>query len=238
MRKSILFLIVLTSLACARGAAAEAPRGRLLELHSCELYAGGCIVSSEAPLGGRHMLRAWNFTGGTFGGVKLAGLQVAVLQSGSENLACPGSVADHAVVYLPQDASASQREALLSWAKAGLADPAGAQLQLRTVPMRFARTESGYAFSAGNAISVKTASLESCEKGGCGEALWYEPRTPTTAFAVAVDQSSRIAEPLLKLKWIDAGKRNIFLGSFGDPASAKNVFVTAADLCGPAGQWF
>ena len=43
----------------------DQPRGSLMEVHSCELYAGGCVVSSEATLGGRYMLRAWNFTGGT-----------------------------------------------------------------------------------------------------------------------------------------------------------------------------
>ncbi|HVV71875.1 MAG TPA: hypothetical protein VHI52_10310, partial [Verrucomicrobiae bacterium] len=59
---------LLCGLAIALGStlhAATVPRGTLIELHSCELYAGGCIVSSESTLGGRYMLRAWNFSGGT-----------------------------------------------------------------------------------------------------------------------------------------------------------------------------
>src|SRR5262245_33255439 len=81
----------------------DQPRGSLMEVHSCELYAGGCVVSSEATLGGRYMLRAWNFTGGSFGGAELAGLQVALLESSSDNLAASKTAADRAVVYLPEN---------------------------------------------------------------------------------------------------------------------------------------
>src|SRR5213596_2956978 len=87
MKKIILSFLALSSLCLTRVFAADEPRGSVLELHSCELYAGGCVVSSEATLGGRYMLQAWNFTGGAFAGTPLAGLQVAALHSGSQNLA-------------------------------------------------------------------------------------------------------------------------------------------------------
>src|SRR6266700_1964019 len=92
--------------------AGDQPRGNLVELHSCELYAGGCVVSSEATLGGRYMLRAWNFTGGGFGGSDFSGLRLALLQTSSENLAADKTSADHSVVYLPPDATRGQRQAL------------------------------------------------------------------------------------------------------------------------------
>ncbi len=44
--------------------AGENPHGDLLELHSCQLYIGGCIASSESPQDGKYLLRVWNFTGG------------------------------------------------------------------------------------------------------------------------------------------------------------------------------
>src|SRR5208337_4019135 len=98
--------------------ASEAPRGNLLELHSCALYAGGCVVSSQATLGGRYLLRAWQFTGGDFAATDFAGLEVALLQVSSENLANPESDPGDAVAYLPQNATPAQREALLAWLKA------------------------------------------------------------------------------------------------------------------------
>ena len=75
--KSVLLLTTLVGYG-SRLLAADVPRGTVLELHSCELYAGGCVISSQATLEGRYLLTAWKFTGGRFRGIDLAGLQAAV----------------------------------------------------------------------------------------------------------------------------------------------------------------
>jgi hypothetical protein len=231
--------LLLTGFSCFLGGkalASDAPRGRLLELHSCELYAGGCIVSSQATLGGRYMLRAWDFTGGTFAGTDLRGLQLAVLQSSSENLAEPDSAPGQAVAYLPASATVAQRQALLAWLKCSA--PALKKLETRVVPLQFSSEQSDCTFSAGEFLSVRTASLETCQTGSCGEALWYTPRSPTSLFTVAVDSSSKVTEPLLKLTWEDAGKKSVFLARFGEDVTAKELYVSAAELCGTAGKLF
>jgi hypothetical protein len=46
-----------------------------------------------------------------------------------------------------------------------------------------------------------------------------------------------VNEPLLKMKWDDAGARSVFLGKFGEEKT-ENLFVTTADLCGPAEKLF
>ena len=233
--------LLLAGLACLLShnvSAADQPRGNLLELHSCELYAGGCIVSSEATLGGRYMLRVWDFTSGTGCGSQFAGLQVALLQTASENIAAPDTDSSRAVVYLPNTATATQREALVTWLKSSQPELNVVQLRTRVVPMQFTKTDSGYSFSAGDFLSVRTAPREACETGACGEALWYTPRTSTSVFTVAVDRSSKVNEPLLQLKWEDAGKRSVFLAKFGEPAPAKNIFVSSAELCGPSSKAF
>ena len=213
--------------------AGEAPRGSLLELHSCELFAGGCVVSAESTMGRHYMLRAWDFTGGEFNGTDLKGLQVAVLQSAPENLAAQDARSSgEAVVYLPQTATRTQRDALLAWLESSQKDFHPTRLQTRVVPLQFAKSEKSFAFSAGNFVSVKTASFDSCPIGSCGDALWYEPRTPTSLFTVAVNDGSHVTEPLLKLKWNDADRRTIFLGRFGEPDTAKNLYVTMSELCG------
>jgi hypothetical protein len=222
----------LVALTTAPVLAEDQPRGQFLELHSCELYAGGCIVSSEATLGGRYMLRAWDFSGGAYRGTDLAGLQLAVLQFSSQNLASPEAEPGQAVVYLPEAATASQRAALLGWLKSNQAELDAKHLQTRVVPLRFTKNPSGYSFAAGSIISVETAPLEACQTGGCGEALWYTPRTASTLFTVAVDRASQVNEPLLKLKWTDAGKRNVFLARFGGEAPGNGLYVSTAELCG------
>ena len=210
------------------------PRGNLLELHSCALYAGGCVVSSEATLEGRYMLRAWNFTSGTFNGTSLSGLGVAVLQSSSDNLAIPESKSGDAVIYLPQGATRAQLDALVAWLKSSQPDFHPATACTRVVPLGFTRSQTGDTFSAGDFISVKASSFARCQAFACGESLWYQPRSVTSLFTVAEDQGSQITEPLLELKWADAGKRSVFLARFGEPVAAKSLYVTLADLCSSA----
>src|ERR1043166_9854591 len=53
--KKLMFAFVGMVFVSARTlAAADQPRGNLVELHSCELYAGGCVVSSEATRSEEH----------------------------------------------------------------------------------------------------------------------------------------------------------------------------------------
>lgn len=230
--------MILTSLSLCAAFADDQPRGSLMEVHSCELYAGGCVVSSEATLGGRYMLRAWNFSTGSFAGADFSGLQLAVLESSPDNLAAAKSTSDRAVVYLPQNATSAQRKALLGWLKSNSPELKAARLQTRVAPLRLEKSENGYQFSAGDAISVSASTSAACGMGSCGEELWYTPRSTTTVFTVVANRSSHVSEPWLKLKWDDAGKRSVFLAKFGESASAKELYVTAADFCGTEAKLF
>jgi hypothetical protein len=238
MKKLTFLAAILGCFGLYSASANDQPRGSLMEVHSCELYAGGCVVSSEATLGGRYMLRAWNFSGGSFAGTDLAGLQVALLESSSDNLAASKTTADHAIVYLPESATANQRKTLLAWLKSNAPELKSAKLQTRVAPLRLEKSGNGYEFSAGNTVSVSASSSAACDMGSCGEELWYTPRSTTTVFTVVANRSSHVSEPSMKLKWDDAGKRSVFLAKFGETASAKEIYVTAADFCGTEAKLF
>lgn len=185
------------------------------------------------------MLRAWHFTGGSFNGIDLAGLNLVVLQSSSDNLATPEAHRGSVAVYLPTNSSAKQREAMLAWLKSWQKDLGSiASFQIRNVPLEFCKTDTGYSVKAGDFVSVDTAPLESCATGACGEALWYAPRAQTSVFTVAVDRSSKVHEPLLKLTWNEGGRRSVFLGKFGQETRSENLYVSSTDLCGPTGRLF
>lgn len=237
--KTVALLLAGMGVLLASHARAEQPaQGSLMELHSCELYAGGCIVSSESTLGGRYMVRAWNFKSGTQDGAPLAGLTVAVLQSSPENLAEPKSVGGDVVVYLPKSANPQQQQALVAWLKQSQPDLRSASLRTRIVPLHFSSNNGQCELTAGDFISVSTAPLETCETGACGEALWYTPRTQNQVFTVAVDRVSQVREPMLKLRWRDAGKRSVFLAKFGEAAGTGALYVSSAELCGATGKLF
>lgn len=218
--------------------AADAPRGNLIELHSCELYAGGCIVSSEATLGGRNMLQVWDVTGGSWQGENLGGLQAAVLSTSSGNLAEAETRADNSIVYLPETATKAQRAALLAWLKSS-ATLSEAKIETRVVPVSLRKTLAGVSFTAGKFASVETVPLQECLTMTCGESLWYDPRAATSQFTVAYNVSSQVNEPLLKFKWTDNHTKSVFAGRFGDAPLPKNKFIQFADnWCRPSGLLF
>ena len=52
MKKLAFLSAIFGCLSLCPAFANDQPRGSLMEVHSCELYAADCVVSSEATLGG------------------------------------------------------------------------------------------------------------------------------------------------------------------------------------------
>lgn len=211
--------------------AADRPQGELLELHSCQLYIGGCIASSEATEDGRYLLRAWSFSGGSFEGTSFGGLNVALLETANQNLAMRGAQATESVIYLPQSADSVQSEALLRWLKTTNPELSHLKLYTRTVPMKFNHTAGIVSFSAGDFIQVESKPFEPCGLISCGESLWYTPRSSVTSYTVDVTSKVAVQEPMLALRWIDHGKKNIFECQFGSDATAPTTFVPPRFVC-------
>jgi hypothetical protein len=237
-KKLVIFCFGLSWLATKGATGGDEPQGRLLELHSCEVYAGACMVSSESTTGGRNMLQVWDIAGGSWQGINLKGIQMAVLESASENLALPTARADQAIVYFPKSANPDQRSASLAWLKSRDPQLATAKIQTRTVPISLTSSAGGIRFQAGKFVSVRVAALPDCQNRGCGESLWYEPSTPTSLFSVALNADARVYEPLLSLSWKDFGKRSVFVARFGTGQTAKSRYVESSDWCSPTGLLF
>ncbi len=184
------------------------------------------------------MLRVWNLADGQFGGTDVGGLQLALLQVSGDNLATADAISGRGVLYLPKAATPRQRAALRQWIKSSGFVSSNSSLHERVVPIELKKSGDGYQFSAEGYLSVTTAPLSSCPTGSCGEALWYTPRTGGGVFTVAVNRSSRVSEPLLKLNWDDSGKKSVFLSRFGDETPARNLYVSSVDLCGSGSSLF
>ncbi|HWY75651.1 MAG TPA: DUF1326 domain-containing protein [Verrucomicrobiae bacterium] len=239
LTKKMLSVIAGVSCIAVSSAFAEAlPSGKLIELHSCEVYAGGCTVSSESEQGGKYRLQVWDLAGGSWQGVDLTGLKVAVLASSAENLADQGARVDSSVVYLPKPATAAQRQALLAWLKSSDTYLASSAIQTRVAPISLAAAGDSVKVRIGQVASLETVSLGQCANRSCGEDLWYDPSVPTTRFTVALNKESQVKEPLLKLKWDDHAKRSVFVAHFGDGAPARNLFVSSYDWCGAGNTLF
>jgi hypothetical protein len=214
--------------------AEENLHGDLLELHSCQLYIGGCIASSESPQDGRYLLRVWNFAGGSHTGIALRGLQVALLETSDENLAFRETNPNAAMAYLPQSATPAQTTALLDWLRSTNPELAHLKLLTRTVSMRLSSERGVVSFVAGNSLQMEVRPFQSCGLVSCGESLWYTPRSSTISYTVGITSKSVVNEPTLALRWIDHGKNNVFEGRFGQGTTAPSIFQPPALVCAVA----
>jgi hypothetical protein len=201
--------------------AAEVPSGRIVEVHSVEVYTGGCTASAQATMGGRSMLRVWSFEEGAQEGVELKGLQIAALQVADKNLAFADTQATSAVVYLPRKATDAQRAALVGWLKAANPEIASAPMVEKIAEIKYEQKESRIALSVGEQIALKTREVQKCDAGACGESLWYKPRSKTGCYTVVVNESSSVNEPALSLVWKDNSAKSVFLGQFGPDATPE-----------------
>lgn len=87
--------IFLVSQLCS---AAE-PFGEFVELHSCDLYTGGCTASADSTLLGRQVFRAWSIARGAWNGQDLTHLKV-----------------DHSALEVVASRTSKIRDATLFWA--------------------------------------------------------------------------------------------------------------------------
>lgn len=205
------------------------PRGEVAELHSCELYAGGCVVSAEATIAGHYVLRVWQFDSGTFQGTDLRGLHLALLETGSQNLADKSVAAERAVAYVPQNVAPPQRSALIAWARRNTAAHL-TDSDVKSAPIQMQVNGSDVSVSLGPDAAFSATAAPVCGLSSCGESLWYVPRSEMSAFTVDQLTRSRLVEPSLALHWQDHGRRTLFLGRFGDPVPSNPTGLCGAPL--------
>jgi hypothetical protein len=207
---SVLFCLLFVAAQVCLG---EAPSGEFVELHSCDLYTGGCTASSESTLLGRQLLRVWSISQGTWKNQDLANLKVAVLEIGSKNLAEKGALPERAEIFVPRGLSAAQKEALLSWVDSQAAAPASTPVV--EAEIRYQRLGTVVNATINDSISLSTRAIAKCDSGACGQALWYEPRAQHSGFEVIASQMSNIRDAALNFSWNDHDRPNVFLASFG-----------------------
>jgi len=212
---ALVFSISVLSRLCP---AAE-PFGEFVELHSCDLYTGGCTASAESTLLGRQMFRAWSIERGAWNGQDLAHLKVAVLETGSRNLAERGALSDRAEIFVPRDLSQATREALVSWAVAQHPLPRGTPVIEAEIV--YQRSGQETVVTVGDIVSLTTMPIGRCSSGACGQSLWYEPQVDHSAFEVLASRRSKIRDAALF--WVDHDRPNVFLASFGSNPNAGQL---------------
>ena len=126
------------------------------------------------------MFRVWSIESGEWNGQDLTHLKVAVLETGSKNLAEKGALADTAEIFVPKGLAQAKRDALLSWAVAQ--HPLPRATPMIEVEIIYQRSGQEAAVTVGDTVSLTTMAIGRCSSGACGQALWYEPQVESFRF--------------------------------------------------------
>lgn len=212
-------LALATLLFAAPALAADTPTvtGTYVEARTAEVFAGGCIMNSEAETMGRQAVLAWRVDRGRVGDVAIDGLSVVAALSGTHNLGmremggeAPTEV--KALMYVDDRATGAQREALVAMARRAIGDLAIRVVDVQAVPIAFDRSHHAASVQAGEARLDVEAHIH--HDPSCGAMQWFQPLSRGADAEVGLTRTQVFSGQALGTRWSQRDKRSAFVGTF------------------------
>lgn len=201
----------------AAATAALTVSGTYVEARTAEVFAGGCVMNSEAETMGRQAVLAWRVDRGQVGGVSIDGLSVVAALSGTHNLGmremggqAPTLV--KALMYVDDRATTAQRDALVSMATTAIGDLALRVVDVQAVPIAFERTHHAASVLAGEAQLQVEAHIH--HDPSCGAMQWFHPLSRGANAEVGLTRNQTFTGQALGSRWQQIDKRSAFVGTF------------------------
>jgi hypothetical protein len=212
-----LMLVAAATLLAVPAFAAGPVTGEYVEARTAEVFAGGCIMSSEAETIGRQAVLAWRIDSGIYGGESLEGLTVVAAVSGDRNLGireiggeAPSYV--HAAIYVDERATPAQQRALVDLARELSRDLITEVVETTAVPIRFDNGNDRVTVVAGDARLVIQKRV--AHKPGCGAMKWFTPFTTLDAPTLGLALEHGFSGPALNTRWEAPNRKSAFHGTF------------------------
>lgn len=212
---------VLAVLSLAGSAHAAGMTGEYLEARTCDVYTGPCFANAQMGLAGKEAVMAWKVDEGSWQGVSLNGLGVALVVNAESTLGYDGVFPMQAgqirsVILVDKQADAKQREALVSFVKDKAKDLAGTVKHVEAVPISLSNDhlEGRGVFKAGDLAKIETRALR---KGDCvctNESVFYKPLTEVENASPAYANTLSYQGAGLNNKWTSKNIRSAFLATF------------------------
>jgi hypothetical protein len=192
--------------------------GEYVEARTAEVFAGGCIMNSEAETMGRQALMAWRITTGVFDGVTLDGLTVAAAVAGDRNLGMremggEEPTAVKAIITVDPRANAAQRDALVKLVRQMSKGLITHVVRVDVAPIRFATSPTYVEVSVPDTLML-TVNKEMKHDPSCGAMQWFKPFTALADAAMGVAEELSFDGNGLNTKWSAPNKRSAFFGTF------------------------
>jgi len=193
--------------------------GEYVEARTAEVFAGGCIMNSEAETMGRQALMAWKITSGSLDRVVLDGLTVAAAVAGDRNLGMremggEEPTAVKAIITVDPRATAPQRLALVRLVRELSRGMITDVVRVDTAPIKFATTQNYVEVSVPDQGMQLTVNKEMKHDPSCGAMQWFKPFTVLTQSEMGVAEAHSFSGQGLGTKWSAPGKRSAFFGTF------------------------
>jgi hypothetical protein len=191
--------------------------GSYVEARTAEVFAGGCIMSSEAETIGRQAVLAWRIDQGGFDGQTLDGLRVVAALSGDRNLGireiggeAPSYV--KAVVYVDDRATPAQQRALATLARSLSRGLISDVVAVTPVAIAFDETAATFAVTAGDARLQVRKTIE--HGPACGAMQWFSPFTAVDDARIGTTVAHGFSGRGLDTRWSAPNRRSAFFGEF------------------------
>jgi len=190
--------------------------GTYAEARTAEVFAGGCVMNSEAGTAGRQAVLAWKVARGSYNGVSLDGLSIVAAVAADRNLGLPeigGSKANtKSAVYVDQRATPAQQTALVAMVHElsnGIVDTV---VRLTPAPVEFTESSHQIHVLAG-AVALDVGKHMDHDES-CGGMQWFHPLSSVTNPAMGEAERHMFSGSELGTKWSDPDKKSAFFGTF------------------------
>ena len=192
--------------------------GEYVEARTAEVFAGGCIMNSEAETMGRQAIMAWRITSGAFDGVTLDGLTVAAAVAGDRNLGMremggEEPTAVKAIIIVDPRATARQRDALVKFVRELSGGLITHVVGVDVAPVRFAISQNYVEVSVPHSMTL-TVNKDMKHDPSCGAMQWFKPFTKLAHAAMGVAEAHEYSGKGLGTQWSSPNKRSAFFGTF------------------------
>ena len=191
--------------------------GEYVEARTAEVFAGGCVMNSEAETMGRQAVMAWKIDRGSYQGVSLDGLAVVAAVNGDRNLGMRemgGEAPQNVRAALVVDARATdaQRDALVAMARDLSRGVVGEIVSVTPAQITYAGDKDRIAVSAPNVQLTVNKQLK--HDPSCGAMQWFRPLTTVRQGTLGVAEAHAFSGSALGTKWSDPNKRSAFFAKF------------------------
>lgn len=192
--------------------------GTYAEARTAEVFAGGCIMNSEAGTAGKQAVLAWKVGRGTYNGVTLDDLSVVAAVSGDQNLGIQeiggNKPTTKSAVYVDQRANPAQQLALIAMAGELSKGIVGTVIQITPTRIQFTEDHQGVHVAADQVALDVNKHMD--HDPSCGATQWFHPLSSMSSSTIGTADRHMSSGSALGTKWSDPGKRSAFFGTFSN----------------------